>query len=229
MTYTDKTMTHERIRVILADDQTITRSGLKSLFENDDKITVAGEASTGREAIKAAVDLKPRIVIMEVNLPELNGMDAARQIVALNQGIDIIALTMNNQRQHVAGMLKAGTRGYLLKSCTVDELRHAILTVAEDKTYLSPSIAHTVVKDYLHASSTRSTDLHVTPELTGREREVLQLIAEGVSSREIGQKLFVSESTVNTHRRQIMEKLNIHSIAKLTKFAVQEGLTTLDR
>ncbi len=221
-------MTQERISVILADDQTITRSGLKALFEKDERIFITGEASTGREALKAAQDLRPRIVIMEVNLPELNGVDAARQIVALNLGIDVIALTMSTHRQFVAGMLKSGAKGYLLKSCSVDELRHAIVTVAEDKTYLSPLIAHTVVQDYLHASASRSA-VTATPELTGREREVLQLIAEGVSSRDIGQRLFVSESTVNTHRRQIMEKLNIHSIAKLTKFAVQEGLTTLDR
>ncbi|MFA6010280.1 MAG: response regulator transcription factor [Desulfobacteraceae bacterium] len=221
-------MTKDRIDVILADDQIITRSGLKALFERHEKISVAAEASNGREAVRLALELKPRIVIMEVSLPELNGVDATRQITAGNPDIKVIALTMLSHRQHVSGMLKAGAKGYLLKSCTFDELRHAVLTVADDKTYLCPSIADTLVKDYIHSSSSKPSILSPSQELTGREREVLQLIAEGLSTREIGQRLFVSESTVNTHRRQIMEKLNIHNIAKLTKFAIQEGLTFLE-
>lgn len=226
--YSDKNMTNERIDVILADDQTITRSGIKALFERNEKISVVAEASNGREAARLALELKPRLVIMEVSLPELNGMDATRQITTGNSDIKVIALTMHSHRQYVSGMLKAGAKGYLLKSCTFDELRHAVLTVADGKTYLSPSIADTLVKDYIHSSSVQPSILSPSQELTGREREVLQLIAEGLSTREIGQKLFVSESTVNTHRRQIMEKLKIHNIAKLTKFAIQEGLTFLD-
>lgn len=221
-------MTNDRIDVILADDQTITRSGLKALFEKNEKIAVTAEASNGREAVRLALELKPRLVIMEVSLPELNGVDATRQITAGNPDIKVIALTMHSHRQYVSGMLKAGAKGYLLKSCTFDELRLAVLTVADDKTYLSPSIADTLVKDYIHSSSSKASILSPSQELTGREREVLQLIAEGLSTREIGQRLFVSESTINTHRRQIMEKLNIHNIAKLTKFAIQEGLTFLE-
>lgn len=222
------TMANERIDIILADDQVITRTGLRSLFEKDPKILVSAETSTGRDAVRMALDLKPRIVIMEVSLPELNGMDAARQITAANPDIRIIALTMLSHRLYVSGMLKAGARGYLLKSCTFEELRHAVLTVADDKTYLSPSIADTVVKDYV-SNASQPMPAGPSHELTGREREVLQLIAEGLSTRDIGHRLFVSESTINTHRRQIMEKLNIHNIARLTKFAIQEGLTSLDK
>ena len=221
-------MANERIDIILADDQVITRTGLKALFDKDSRIQVTGEASTGRDAVRMAFELKPRVVIMEVSLPELNGMDAARQITAANPETRIVALTMLAHRLYVSGMLKAGARGYLLKSCTFEELRHAVLTVADDKTYLSPSIADTVVKDYVSGAS-HPLPAGPSQELTGREREVLQLIAEGLSTRDIGQRLFVSESTVNTHRRQIMEKLSIHNIARLTKFAIQEGLTSLDK
>jgi DNA-binding NarL/FixJ family response regulator len=222
-------MTNERIEIILADDQVITRSGIKALFEREKKIHVTGEAATGREAVRLSLELKPRLVIMEVSLPELNGMDAARQITQGSPETRVIALTMLNHRQYVSGMLKAGAKGYLLKSCTFEELRHAVFTVSDDKTYLSPSIADTLVKDYLNASSGQPLTTPASRELTGREREVLQLIAEGLSTRDIGQRLFVSESTINTHRRQIMEKLNIHNIAKLTKFAIQEGLTFIDK
>jgi DNA-binding NarL/FixJ family response regulator len=221
-------MANDSIRVILADDQLITRSGLKALFDNIRGITVIGEASTGREAVKLAQEMKPDQIIMEVGLPGLNGVDAARQIIAGVPGIKIIALTMLSHRQFISGMLKAGAKGYLLKSCPFDELVQAVRFVSEDKTYLSPSIADRVVKDYINTSGSNHQQVTPSQELTSREREVLQLIAEGLSTREIGTRLFVSESTINTHRRQIMEKLNIHNIAKLTKFAIMEGLTLLD-
>lgn len=221
-------MANERIELILADDQVITRAGIRALFENDMKIHVTCEVSTGRDAVRMALEQKPDIVIMEISLPELNGIDATRQITAKNPDIKIIALTMLCHRLHVSGMLKAGARGYLLKSCNFEELRRAILTVAGDKTYISPSIADTVIKDYI-SNSTQIDSASPSQELSGREREVLQLIAEGLSTREISHRLFVSESTINTHRRQIMEKLNIHNIARLTKFAIQEGLTSLDK
>ena len=221
-------MVHERISVMIADDQVITRSGLKAMFEKEEMIFVAAEASTGREAVRLAREHKPQVVIMEISLPELNGMDAARQMIAADPAIKVIALTMLSHRQHVSGMLKAGARGYLLKSCTFAELCHAVSTVSDGKTYLSPAIADTVVKEYISSAASQSSPAALSHELTGREREVLQLLAEGLSTREIGQRLFVSESTINTHRRQIMEKLNIHSVARLTKFAIQEGLTFLD-
>ncbi len=220
-------MGFEPVKLILADGHTITRSGLKALFGQDDRFSVIAEAATGREAFRLSMDMKPDVVIMAISMPELNGIEATTQILSLNHGTKIIALTMHSHRRYVSGMLKAGASGYLLKSCCFDELVTAVLTVREGKTYLSPSISETLVKDYINSSS---GTIHPSPmaDLTGREREVLQLISEGLTTREIGDRLFVSESTVNTHRRQIMEKLNIHSIARLTKFAIQEGLTFLD-
>ncbi|MBU1170057.1 MAG: response regulator transcription factor [Proteobacteria bacterium] len=214
------------IRVILADDHIVTRSGIKVLLECDSRMTVCAEASSGREASKLCLELSPDVVIMDISMPDLNGMEATRQILSTNPGIRVIALSMHAHRRYISGMLKAGAVGYLLKTCSFEELVCAITTVVENKTYLSPSIAETVVKDYLNSSSV--DQMSRTADLTGREKEVLQLISEGVPTREIAKRLFVSESTINTHRRQIMEKLNIHSVARLTKFAIQEGLTLLE-
>lgn len=214
------------IRIILADDHIITRSGIKALLDCDSRFEVVAEASCGREAVKLCSELKPDVVIMDISMPNLNGMEATRQILTPGSSSHVIALTMHAHRRYISGMLKAGASGYLLKSCTFDELASAITTVMDNKTYLSPSISETVVKDYLSKSSGEQASQE--SDLTSREREVLQLIAEGISTRDIAKKLFVSESTVNTHRRQIMEKLNIFSIAKLTKYAIQEGLTLLE-
>lgn len=214
------------IRIILADDHVITRSGLKALLQGDSRFDVCGEASSGREAVKLCSELKPDVVVMDISMPDLNGMEATRQILSAMPSTRVIALSMHAHRRYISGMLKAGASGYLLKSCPFDELINAITTVVENKTYLSPSISETVVKDYLSKSS--GEQIAQDNDLTSREREVLQLIAEGISTKDIAKKLFVSESTVNTHRRQIMEKLNIFSIAKLTKYAIQEGLTLLE-
>lgn len=214
------------IRIILADDHVITRSGLKALLCGDGRFDVCGEASSGREAVKLCSELKPDVVVMDISMPDLNGMEATRQILNSMPSTRVIALSMHAHRRYISGMLKAGASGYLLKSCPFDELVNAITTVVENKTYLSPSISETVVKDYLSKSS--GEQIAQENDLTSREREVLQLIAEGISTKDIAKKLFVSESTVNTHRRQIMEKLNIFSIAKLTKYAIQEGLTLLE-
>lgn len=214
------------ITVILADDHNITRSGLRALLDREKNIEVKAEAENGRQAVRLAMELKPDVVVMDISMPDLNGMEATRQILSDEPGIKVVALSMHSHRRYVSGMLKAGATGYLLKSCAFEELTSAISTVVDGKTYLSPSVTDTIIKDYISGYS--STTVTRMPDLTGREREVLQLIAEGLPTKEIADRLFVSESTINTHRRQIMEKLNIHSIAKLTKFAIQEGLTFLD-
>ncbi|GAB6096691.1 response regulator transcription factor [Desulfatiferula olefinivorans] len=219
-------MVSMHIRVILADDHLLVRSGIRALLERDSRLTVCAEADNGRDAVKLCLELRPDVVLMDIGMPEMNGIEATRQIVHAGCKTRVIGLTMHSQRRFIAGMLKAGAVGYLLKTCTIEELITAVMTVMEGKTYLSPAIADIVVKDYVTHSS-RET-LCRSAELTGREKEVLQLIAEGVSTRDIASRLFVSESTVNTHRRQIMEKLNMHSIARLTRFAIQEGLTPLD-
>jgi two-component system, NarL family, response regulator NreC len=214
------------IRILLADDHQITRSGLRALLEQQPNMTVAGEADNGRLAVRMAAELKPDVIVMDINMPELNGIEASRQIKSELPDIKIIALSMHSDKRYVAGMLKAGVSGYLLKNCAFDELVAAINSVVRNQSYLSPAIADTVMKDY--ASILEGADQSMASLLSSREREVLQLIAEGMSTRDIGERIHVSVKTVETHRQQIMRKLNAKSVAELTKIAVREGLTSLD-
>ena len=214
------------IRILLVDDHKITRDGLRSMFEKLADMEVIGEAETGREGVKLARELNPDVVIMDISMPDLNGIDATRQILAESPKIKVIALSMYSDRRYVIGMLKAGVSGYLLKSCAFDELANAVNAVVKNQSYISPQIADTVMQDYTR--NLTIDDTSTVSALTPREREVLQLIAEGLTSSQIASRLFVSEKTVSTHRRQIMEKLNIYSIAELTKYALREGLTSLD-
>jgi two-component system, NarL family, response regulator NreC len=214
------------IRILLADDHQITRSGLRALLEQQPSMAVAGEADNGRLAVRMAAELKPDVIVMDINMPELNGIEASRQIKAELPDIKIIALSMHSDKRYVAGMLKAGVSGYLLKNCAFDELVAAINSVMRNQSYLSPAIADTVMKDY--ASILEGADQSTASLLSSREREVLQLIAEGLSTRDIGERIHVSVKTVETHRQQIMRKLNAKSVAELTKIAVREGLTSLE-
>jgi len=186
---------------------------------------VVGEAENGRDAVRLAKELSPDLVIMDVTMPDLNGIDATRIITSGGNSTKVIALSMYSDKQYVQGMIQAGASGYLLKDCAFEELVNAIRAVIGGNTYLSPGIAGIVVQDYLnkltHDRSSADT------ALTTREREVLQLIAEGKSTKEIANRLSVSVKTVETHRRQIMEKLGIYSIAELTKYAIREGLTSI--
>jgi DNA-binding NarL/FixJ family response regulator len=213
------------IPILLVDDHKIMRDGLKSLISREQGLEVVGEAENGRIAVKMARKLSPKIVIMDITMPELNGMDAARQILNECPGAKIITLSMHSDRRFVVEMFKAGVSGYLLKDCAFEELSLAIKAVLANQKYVSPAIAGMVIEDYVdHMSS----DPILASELTHREREVLQLIAEGMTTKQIASKLNVSAKTVETHRRKIMKKLNIHSIAELTKVAIQEGLTSVD-
>jgi len=214
------------IRILLADDHQITRSGLRALLEQQPNMAVAGEADNGRLAVLMAAELKPDVIVMDINMPELNGIEASRQIKTELPDIKIIALSMHSDKRYVAGMLKAGVSGYLLKNCAFDELVAAINSVMRNQSYLSPAIADTVMKDY--ASILEGADQSTASLLSSREREVLQLIAEGMSTRDIGERIHVSVKTVETHRQQIMRKLNAKSVAELTKIAVREGLTSLE-
>ncbi|MHC4213126.1 MAG: response regulator [Planctomycetota bacterium] len=214
------------IKILLADDHKITRQGLKALLEKQSDMEVIGEAQQGREAVSLTRQLSPQIVIMDVSMPDLNGMEAAKQISNERPDIKIIALSMHSDSLFVTEMLKSGASGYLLKDCAFEELIQAIRTVNAGKTYLSPSISGVVVSDYVHRlSKPGNNNLEV---LTAREREVLQLIAEGKSTKQTALKLHISTKTVETHRRQIMDKLDIHSVAELTKYAIRKGFTSLD-
>ncbi|HUT31111.1 MAG TPA: response regulator transcription factor [Sedimentisphaerales bacterium] len=213
-------------RILLVDDHKITRQGLRSLLENEQDMEVVAEAEEGRTAVRLVRELLPDVVIMDVSMPDLNGMEAARQIVGESADVKIIALSMHSDALFVTEMLKSGASGYLLKDCAFEELARAIRTVAADKTYLSPSISGVVVNDYVHLlSKGESVDAEV---LSSREREVLQLLAEGKSTKQIALRLHISAKTVETHRRQIMEKLDIHSVAELTKYAIRKGFTSLE-
>jgi two-component system, NarL family, response regulator NreC len=216
------------IRILIADDHKIVCAGLKALLEAQPEMKIVAQAANGREAVKFAHQQKPDMVIMDVAMPDLNGLEAMRQILAANPRIKVIALSMHSDRRYVTGMLSAGASGYILKHCAFEELVHAIHTVLSNQVYLSPEIAGIVVKE-LTQSKTSRTRQPASQKLTSREREVLQLIAEGHSAREIAERLHLSVKTIETHRRQMMEKLEIRSIADLTKFAIREGLTSLDK
>ena len=213
------------VRIILAEDHRITREGLVNLLQERPDMEVVGEAENGREAVRLASELSPDLVIMDVTMPDLNGIDATRIITSGSNSTKVIALSMYSDKQFVQGMIQAGASGYLLKDCAFEELVSAIQAVIQGDTYLSPGIAGIVVQDYLNKLTTDRSSADTV--LTSREREVLQLIAEGNSTKEIAARLSVSVKTVETHRRQIMEKLGIFSIAELTKYAIREGLTSL--
>lgn len=214
------------ITILLADDHEIVRDGLRSLLEKENGMRVIGEASSGREAVRCASELLPDVVILDIGMPDLNGIEAARQMKARNPAMKILALSMHSDKRFVRQMLSSGASGYLLKDCAFEELTGAIHTVLRNQTYLSPSIAGQVVKDYVRQLS--ETDAPERAILTPREREIIQLLAEGKSTKQTAAELNISVKTVETHRTQIMEKLNIDSIARLTKFAIREGLTSLD-
>jgi len=213
------------IKVLLADDHKIVRDGLRTLLEKNPDIVVAGEAEDGREALQMAQKLLPDVVVMDIAMPDLNGIEATRQILADRSTVRIIALSMHSDKRFVSEMLKAGASAYLLKDCAFEELITAIRTVMKGKIYLSPEIAGVVIGDYIKKDT--KADSSVFSLLSDREREVLQLMAEGKTTREVASYLHVSVKTVETHRTNIMTKLDIHSIAELTKYAIREGLTTL--
>ena len=230
------------MKVLLADDHRIVREGLKSLLATQPDLEVVAEASDGREAVEMARDLSPDVVVMDVAMPQLNGIEATRQLAGDQSGLKIIALSMHSDRRFVSEALKAGASGYVLKDGAFDELISAIRSVVADRVYLSPRVAGVVVDDYVRRLPTRGgkAALEPAPEdhdsnrrgvfdtLTPREREVLQLMAEGYATKEVAHRLHVSVKTVETHRRQLMEKLDMHSVAELTKYAIREGLTTLE-
>lgn len=214
------------IRILLADDHKITRQGLRSLIEEQEDMEVVAEAEEGRTAVRMARKLSPSVVIMDVTMPDMNGIEATRQIVAESEITKVIALSMHSDGMFVTEMLKSGASGYLLKDCAFEELNNAIRTVVAGKTYLSPAISSVVVDDYLHRVSRSDSSSHGV--LTDREREVLQLLTEGNSTKQVALKLHISAKTVETHRRQIMNKLDIYTVAELTKYAIRKGLTSLE-
>ena len=206
-------------RVALVDDHELVRDGLRALFAKDSEFEVVGEAETAGQAIEVMAACKPEVVVMDVALPDLSGVEATRQVLAHAPGVKVVALSVHADQQYVAGMLQAGASAYVLKEEAAVELLKAIRAALAGRTYLSPELAGAV---YDHVQS-----LAGEAELTMREREVVRLISEGRTTREIGEALSVSENTIHTHRQRIMQKLDRHSIAELTKYAIRTGLTSL--
>ena len=215
-----------KTRIMLADDHRIMRDGLKSLLNEQDDMEVVAEADNGRKAIELAGEHGPDVVVMDIGMPELNGIEATRRIVLDSPNTKVIALSMHSDRRFMSEILKAGASGYLLKDGAFEELAGAIRTVISQKMYLSPRIADVMVEDYVRHLPRGEPSVFAA--LTPREREVLQLLAEGKATKQAAACLHVSVKTVETHRRQIMTKLDIHSVAELTKYAIREGLTSVE-
>ncbi|MGB8990876.1 MAG: response regulator transcription factor [Desulfobaccales bacterium] len=214
------------IRIILADDHQIVRQGLRILLEAEPDMEVVAEADNGRKVLRMAQELTPDIIIMDLSMPELNGIEATRQILAEVPGIRIIALSMHSDSLFVLNMIRAGASGYLLKDCALEELVKAIRAVVNNKTYLSPGVSDIVIRDFVTGWQTTTSSAFSV--LSAREREVLQLMAEGKTTNQIADGLCVSVKTVEAHRKQVMNKLGIHSVAELTKYAIRQGLTSLE-
>ena len=217
-----------RITILVAEDQQIIREGLVSLLSQRPDMSVVGEAENGREAVRLAQELVPDVIVMDVTMPDLNGIEATQQILHHLPSVKVIALSGYDDRQYIIGMLHAGAKAYILKDRSFKELVQAINEVMSGRMYLSPSITSVVVGDYMHLLDLSGV-VDPISMLTSREREILQLLAEGRSTKEIANKVFLNQKTVETHRRHIMEKLQINTLADLVKYAIHEGIIRVDR
>jgi DNA-binding NarL/FixJ family response regulator len=211
------------VKIIIADDHKIMRDGLRNMLDKEPGMEVVAEAKNGREALRLAEQLRPDILIMDISMDDLNGIDATRSLVGKGLGTRVIALSMHADKRFVAGMFEAGAMAYLLKECSYEELIQAIRQVMSGRTYLCSMISGVMIRDYIQRMRRNEPSV-----LSPREKEILQLMAEGSTTKRIADQLKVSVKTVETHRQHVMEKLNIFSIAELTKYAIKEGITSLD-
>ena len=217
----------KKIRVVVADDHTILRQGIKALLDNQEEIEVVGEAKDGREAIKAIEELSPDVILMDIAMPGLNGLEATRRIKKKFPMTKVVVLTMHTNEEYIFQILNAGADGYLVKETAFQDLISAINSVHRGEAFMSPSISKKVMTDYIQRAQGEEKVGFDT--LTTREREILQLVAEGNSNKKIAEVLFISPKTVETHRAHIMDKLNIHDRAGLIKYAIRKGMINLDK
>jgi len=213
------------VKVLIADDHASFREGLRSLFEKEQGIAIVGEAANGNEAVELARNLHPDVVLMDITMPGLNGIEATRRIVAQREATRVLAFSMESDRRFIVEVIEAGASGYVLKEVRFQELVTAVRAVARGEKYFSPEIAELIIRDYLKRIPEGLPLTHNS--LTPREREMLQLIAEGRNTKEIAAQYDISIKTVEVHRHNIMNKLGLYSVAELTKYAVREGLTSL--
>lgn len=210
-------------RLLLVDDHAVVRSGLRMLLENERDVEIIGEASSAHEAIEATRRLKPNVILMDIGLPDLSGIDATREIKQHSPNVAIVALTIHEDEEYFFKMLEAGASGYVPKRAAPDELLTAIRAAAMGQVYLYPSLAKLLVRDFL-SGGRPSSDVPSSSELTDREQEVLTYLAEGANNEEIAAALVISPKTVARHRENIMRKLNLHSRAELVRYAIRKGI-----
>lgn len=213
------------IRILLADDHKIMREGLKALLDGSPDIEVAGLAANGREAVQLFAELRPDVVVMDLNMPEMDGIEATRQLLAVDPGAKVLILSMVIDRSCVLECLKAGAKGYLVKDCAAEELQNAIHALAAGESFLCTKIAQVVISDYIQRNNEESAVTETV--LSRREQEILRMVSDGSNTKEIAFTLECSVKTVEVHRMNIMKKLNLYSVAELTKYAVREGLTSI--
>jgi DNA-binding NarL/FixJ family response regulator len=225
--HSNETPTRAAPSVLLVEDHTMVRTGVRALLEASKGFRVVGEAADGNEAVRLALELSPNVVVMDVALPGLSGIEATRQIRKARPQTFVVVLSMYGDRQYIAESLRAGATAYLLKDAAFTELLTALEAVVAGKTYLSPAVSSVALDDYIHRVRSDGEPKGLE-KLSAREREVLQHIADGKTSGEIGEALHISGHTVDTHRRKIMEKLDVHNVVDLVKFAIRNGLASLD-
>ncbi len=215
------------IKVFLADDHAVVRDGLRLILESQNDITVVGEAGDGRQAVDQVLKIKPDIVIMDIAMPEINGIEAVQQILKIHPAIKVIILSMHSSTEHISRALKAGALGYLLKESAGKEVIKAVKSVYLGHRYLCQQISESLISDYIDLREATPVQNSLA-RLSGREREVLQLVVEGKTAKEIGRRLSLSTKTVDTYRSRMMKKLRIHDLPGLVKFAIQHGITPLE-
>ena len=212
-----------KIKVVIADDHAVVREGVKLILSREPDIDIVGEAGNGREALDQIAKTKPHVVVMDISMPEMGGIEATKRVKDTWPKVNVLALTMHEDESYVFQLLKAGASGYVLKRGAAQDLVQAIRSAARGEAFLYPSVARSVLQDYLKRVET-GEDRKRYDGLTDREREILALIAEGLSNQEIATKLFISIKTVQTHRTHIMEKLDLHNRAQLVRYAIRKGL-----
>lgn len=216
------------LRVLMVEDHGIVRQGIRALLDEEPDITIVGETGDGSEALLLAQKLRPDIVLMDLSLPGINGIEATRQICERFPAIKVVVLSMHDGEEYVFRALRAGAAGYVIKQSTSDELVLALRAVAAGSTFLSPAASEILISDFVHRAKTQESDDEALSILTAREREVLQLIATGLSNRQIAERLHISVKTVETHRGNMMRKLDVHDRAGLVKFAIDSGLAPFE-